>query len=903
MADQFIQTARRIAGGAFDILGELGRAGGERIAYLAREGRAGDLVALTLEGLESAAKRGNDPSFAVRRTLDSHVPASGLRCPACNSETPTWARYCSFCNHDLSGGPPPVSDQTTGRMLAQTAARGRFELLGDMERSEGGSPVYFGRDPTTAELVALRLEPKDDPDAPVPFTLSVTQRITAVAAAASQTGAGRVLVCPTCGAQYPGGTFFCPRDGTALRPKTKGQDLVGRTVAGRYRIVQRLGQGGMGQVYRAEHVRMGSSCAIKIMNPALEQDPEAMGRFAREATHASRIDHPNVARVHDFGETEDGLLFIAMEFVEGETLSAILEREGAMEAARAAGIAWQVADALSAAHSLGTVHRDIKPDNIIVKRQADGTELAKIVDFGIARAIEVAESEQVTRAGFVVGNPKYMSPEQLTGEPVDARTDLYSLGCVLYELLAGRSAFSATSGPAMLTKRLTEPPPSPRERQPRVPPALDAIVIRAMARDPAARFGSAVELRDALARVSETVTTGRRRIQTGGSRKAEETAAGPAPAAVEPAPAHRRRLWPISLVPLAGLVALFVIVVFQLARSEPEPAPGTVEIGGALPAGSVITARDAQGQSVAVTEASIALAPGTWEFVFEAPGHESDRATVTVEDGGRQTWTPRVVPLPVAATTGVIRIAGDLPPGASLTARNAAGVERRIEGGRIELEAGAWRLAFRAPGFEEDEGSIMLAEGGSETWTPRLRREPQPPSNPIQPPAVLTGTVRIGGTLPAGAAITARGPDGTVRSVAGRSIDVGAGAWTFEATAPGHAADRTTLRVSAGGTQTWTPRLRAEPEPPRLRPASIDSVSALLAAVQVRAERREYPLAFEVLRTARTRVDALLAAFPAEASLRSLDQRVSDEQASVRTACEAWREIQVQRGLPAPACR
>ena len=903
MADHLLHTARRIAGAAFDILGELGRAGGERIAYLAREGRAGDLVALTLEGVETATKRGHDPSFTVRRTLDSLIPASGLRCPACNSDTPTWTRFCPFCNHDLSGGPPPVSDQNTGRMLAQTAARGRFELLGDMERSEGGSPVYFGRDPTTAELVALRLEPKDDPEAPVPFTLSVTQRIAAVVAATSEAGAGRVLLCPTCGAQYPGGTFFCPRDGTALRPKTKGQDLVGRTVAGRYRIVQRLGQGGMGQVYRAEHVRMGSSCAIKIMNPALEQDPEAMGRFAREATHASRIDHPNVARVHDFGETEDGLLFIAMEFVEGETLSAILEREGAMEPARAAGIAWQVADALAAAHSLGTVHRDIKPDNIIVKRQTDGTELAKIVDFGIARAIEVTESEQVTRAGFVVGNPKYMSPEQLTGEPVDARTDLYSLGCVLYELLAGRSAFSASSGPAMLTKRLTEPPPSPRERQPGVPPALDAIVIRAMARDPAVRFGSAVELRDALAEVSETVTTGRRRIQTGGSRKAEEKAAGPAPAVVEPVAARRRRLRPISLVPLAGLAALFVIVVFQLARSGPEPTPGTVEIAGALPAGSVVTARDAQGQSVSVTEASIGLAPGIWEFVFEAPGHESDRATVTVEEGGRHTWTPRVAPQPVAATTGVIRVAGDLPPGANLTVRNGAGVERSLQGDRIELEAGAWRLAFRAPGFEPDESSIVLAAGGTATWTPRLRRVQQQPPPVLAEPSALSGTVRIAGTLPAGAAITARGPDGTIRTVGGRSIEVDAGAWTFEATAPGHTTERTTLRVSAGEAQTWTPRLRVVPEPPQLRQASIDSVNALLAAVQVRAERREYPQAFEVLRTARSRVDALRAAFPSQASLQTLDQRVQDELASVRNACEALRRTQLDRGQAAVVCR
>ncbi len=780
MSDQLLLTARRLAGGAFDILGELGRSGEERVAYLAREAPTGELVALTLEGVETAARQGGEPSLRVRRALDASIPAAESRCQACGAGVDTWVRHCPTCGHDLSGGPPPVTDKNTGRMLAQTAGRGRFDLYGDMSRSEGGSPVYFGRDQSTDELVALRLDPMDDPEAPVPFTLSVTQRLAALSggdippspsgdgaedgeAEAGLTTGARVYVCPACGTQYPPGTFFCPRDGTALRLRTKGHDLVGQTVAGRYRIVERLGQGGMGQVYRAEHIRMGSSCAIKIMNPALEQDPEAMGRFGREATHASRIDHPNVARVYDFGETEDGLLFLAMEFVEGETLSAILERDGALEPSRAAEIGWQIADALNAAHSLGTVHRDIKPDNIIVKPQADGRELAKIVDFGIARAIEVAEGEQVTRAGFVVGNPKYMSPEQLTGEAIDARTDIYSLGCVLYELLVGKPAFSGGSGPALLTRRLTEPPPSPRASRPGVPEALDVIVTRAMAREPADRFESAVALRNALEPIIETPITGRRRIQTGGSRKAAvvaETVAG------ESANGSRLPRWAIPVAGAAVVVAAF-LAIGQLRKD-----------GGAASADMQAEAESGAGAAV--------------------------------------------VPVPDSARTSV-----PAPPTAQSAARG-------------------------------DEGAATTTE---------------PPPTP---------------------------PSGAGRAAANDAANRAA-TRTAATTAD---SQRTVQAVPPPVAQRQVPPVtRAPPPAPVFNAALADSVSALLVLVDVRAERREYAEGFAGLRDARARLDALTARFPGEPALGALDQRIQESLTVMRTACEAWREIQLQRGLEAPVCR
>ncbi|MGD8276374.1 MAG: serine/threonine-protein kinase [Gemmatimonadota bacterium] len=800
MPDELLRTARRLAGGAFDILGELGRSGGERVAYLARESPAGELVALTLDGVETAVRAGTDPSLKVQRALDATIPAAGSRCPACDDDVSTWARHCAACGHDLSGGPPPVSDKNTGRMLAQTAGRGRFDLYGDMARSEGGSPVYFGRDQATDELVALRLEPKDDPEAPVPFTLSVTQRLAALSGgddSASTSGDGtagdsgsagglrtgaRVYVCPACGEQYPPGTFFCPKDGTALRLRTRGKDLVGQTVAGRYRIVERLGQGGMGQVYRAEHIRMGSSCAIKIMNPALEQDPEAMGRFGREATHASRIDHPNVARVYDFGETADGLLFLAMEFVEGETLSAILERDGPLEPSRAAEIGWQIADALHAAHSLGTVHRDIKPDNIIVRRQPDGRELAKIVDFGIARAIEVTEGEQVTRAGFVVGNPKYMSPEQLTGETIDARTDIYSLGCVLYELLVGKPAFAGGSGPAMLTRRLTEPPPSPRASKPAVPAGLDETVTRAMAREPAERFDSAVALRDALEPAIETPITGRRRIQTGGSRRAAAVA-GAAGTSVLAMFSGRRLAIPIAG---AAVVVAAILVIGQLRRGgATDPDPTGVAGTGVNAAGTTAVDSGDTGEP----------AP---PLTQPATGG-ADAATANVE--------------PPQAPAGADPAAAGPPPA-----------------NRNPTQAGAAAVSD----------------------SQRTTRAAVRPTQRVPPP-----------------------PDSERR-----------------ATPPPDSVRRAT-------------RLPVTPPPPApvFNRLAADSVSSLLVLVDVRAERREYAEAFAGLRDARTRLDALTARFPDEPTLRTLDQRVQDALNTVRTACEAWREIQLQRGLEAPICR
>jgi len=304
-------------------------------------------------------------------------------------------------------------------------------------------------------------------------------------------------VCPHCGTEYETTARFCPSDGTALRPK--GADsLIGRVLADRYHILKRIGEGGMGRVYLGEHVKMNRQCAIKVMSPALVNDAESAARFAREASNAARIIHPNVAAVFDYGES-DGLIYLVMEFVDGEPLARVLTREAPLALDRALDLASQIADGLGAAHELGIVHRDLKPDNILVSRTRTGREIAKVVDFGIAKAIQEGVGEGLTHTGQVIGTPEFMSPEQLLGDPVDARSDLYALGCILYLMLTASPPFDAPTREQMIKRRLSEDAPHVHEIDPALPDSVARIVARLLARSPKERYGSAAEVKDALA--------------------------------------------------------------------------------------------------------------------------------------------------------------------------------------------------------------------------------------------------------------------------------------------------------------------------------------------------------------------------------------------------------------------
>jgi serine/threonine-protein kinase len=302
-------------------------------------------------------------------------------------------------------------------------------------------------------------------------------------------------ICPQCSTEYDVDQRFCPRDGASLRAANAAADLVGEVVADRYLITQKLGEGGMGQVYLAEHVRMGRKSAVKVMNPSMVHDADAISRFNREASNASRISHPNVAAIYDFGETAEGLIYLAMEYVDGEPLTRLIARERALSPARAAEIVRQTGDALAVAHELGIVHRDLKPDNIMITRGRDGGDFVKVVDFGIAKAGGGDAQQKVTKTGLVVGTPEFMSPEQLAGDPLDGRSDVYSLGLVAFNMMTGALPFPSETAQESMIMRLTDRPRTLAETRGDLawPAEVQRVLDRALARDARERYQSAAD--------------------------------------------------------------------------------------------------------------------------------------------------------------------------------------------------------------------------------------------------------------------------------------------------------------------------------------------------------------------------------------------------------------------------
>jgi eukaryotic-like serine/threonine-protein kinase len=301
-------------------------------------------------------------------------------------------------------------------------------------------------------------------------------------------------ICPICSTEYPANERFCPRDGSALRAQGgSSMDLVGSIIA-QYHVIKKLGEGGMGQVYLAEHVKMGRKSAVKVMNPGMVDNVDAISRFNREAANASKINHPNVAGIYDFGETPDGLIFLAMEFVEGEPLTDIIKTNGHLPPMRATEIARQAAEGLSVAHDMGIVHRDLKPDNIMIAKGRGGADMVKVVDFGIAKAA-ASDNQKVTKTGMVVGTPEYMSPEQLSGDPLDARSDIYSLGLVTFAMLTGKLPFPSESAQETMIMRLTDKPKGLGEMKPDMhwPDDVQAVMDKVLQRDVNLRYRSASE--------------------------------------------------------------------------------------------------------------------------------------------------------------------------------------------------------------------------------------------------------------------------------------------------------------------------------------------------------------------------------------------------------------------------
>jgi len=305
---------------------------------------------------------------------------------------------------------------------------------------------------------------------------------------------------------------------------------VGTVVGERYRMLGRIGEGGMGAVFRAEHILMKKVVALKLLHAEMGQVEEAARRFEREAQSASRLNHPNITSVTDFGRNHTGELFLVMEFVAGESLGDVLAREGRLPVRRACRLAGQILSALEHAHGQKVIHRDLKPANVMLVQSPDPRlgETAKILDFGIAKITESSEGEQpLTKGVMIFGTPSYMSPEQATGQEVDARSDLYSCGIILYEMLTGQKPFHAEDLVKLMAMQVTAPPPPFYSVVPeaRIPTAVEAAVMRALEKERERRFSTATEFREALERAEAEAEGAGARLAAASARLGKEAGA------------------------------------------------------------------------------------------------------------------------------------------------------------------------------------------------------------------------------------------------------------------------------------------------------------------------------------------------------------------------------------------
>ena len=536
--------------------------------------------------------------------------------------------------------------------------------------------------------------------------------------------------CPRCGESYDEGLAFCPNDGAQLARAREPESLVGTLVADRYRIVSRIGEGGMGQVYLAEHIRMKRKSAIKIMRPSLMDDRDAVQRFSREAENASQLSHPNIAAIFDFGTTADGVIYLAMEFVDGESLATKLERETALHPDIAVDILGQAADALQAAHDAHMLHRDVKPDNIMLGHRADGTHLVKLVDFGIARTMDGAD-QKVTRTGLAIGTPQYMSPEQLSGETLDPRSDQYALALVAFTALTGKEAFKAESSKESLILRLTSRPRTLRDARDDIdwPETLQDVFDRALSPEPPARFDSVSAFADALSAAVASMTSTQTaelyrraldvRVANVTARSLRSGAHDAVSASISAAglsPVKPSASTPLGVTPLAGTV------VFDSTPAASEPTPVVAKASGArwpligvgvLAVAAVTLYALGRGKSVppqvasamgdtaarTVVDGATAAPGGTLPGTL--PGALPGAAPGTATPPSAVPAAPTTAPATTPATTGATPSASSTPGTAGSTGGSAAG--------RVNARSAARKAAADSAKEEQRDGERRAA--------------------------------------------------------------------------------------------------------------------------------------------------------------------------------------------------
>ena len=308
------------------------------------------------------------------------------------------------------------------------------------------------------------------------------------------------VICKKCRLEYPGEALFCPNCGTAKARDEAGDPMLGTTIGDRYLLIDRLGQGASGTIYRAEHITLRRKVAVKVLHHELSRDDLAIERFRREATTVGQIENDHIVEIFDFGRTGDGRLYLAMELLEGETLADLMERERPVPVDAAVDILVQVGEALMEAHAMGYVHRDLRPRNIFlaVRRGKGGKPFVKLLDFGLAKLVEKEGEAASTSLGMTFGDPHYMSPEQARGDSIDRRADIYSLGCIAYQMLVGEPPFTGGKVFDILTRHVDQTPADAAVRRPDLPTWLSRAVMRMIAKRPDERFITVYRVIEAL---------------------------------------------------------------------------------------------------------------------------------------------------------------------------------------------------------------------------------------------------------------------------------------------------------------------------------------------------------------------------------------------------------------------
>jgi serine/threonine-protein kinase len=357
--------------------------------------------------------------------------------------------------------------------------------------------------------------------------------------------------CPACSQLFAETAVFCPNDGKKLVDEEEsGDKFIGLVLDAKYQVDRLIGKGGMGNVYEAKHLHMGLPVAIKILHPHLVTDSTAVERFRREARSARTVNHPNAISIMDFGVTSDNILYLAMELINGISLQEVLKKETTIDFTRAVKMMHQVCLAVDAAHQKAIIHRDLKPDNILILDYGTPAEKVKVIDFSIAKMKESGKDPNLTSAGVVVGTPQYISPEQAQGLELDSRSDIYSLGIILYQMLTGNVPFTGKTSAMLLMQHIQAKPKPPREVKPEIPLKLEAVILKALSKQAKDRQQTAAELakelEDALAApvAAAATATSSQTMSREDNKSAKETVTSPPPP--EPKKSFWQRL--LSLV-------------------------------------------------------------------------------------------------------------------------------------------------------------------------------------------------------------------------------------------------------------------------------------------------------------------------------------------------------------------